>query len=86
MPLRQEVQHPLEALHPVAVARDQPTTNGIGRSPESVELGLEDLVAMVEGLRLLGGVDQRQHVGRVIVVADAGDDVARINPPSRRRT
>jgi hypothetical protein len=49
MPLRQEVQHLLEALDPVAVARDQPAPDGVGRSPESIELGLED--SMVERFR-----------------------------------
>jgi hypothetical protein len=56
------------------------------RSPEPIELGLEDPIGMVERLRSLNRVDQRQHVGRVIVVAGAGNDVARINLRSRRRT
>jgi hypothetical protein len=60
MPLRQEIQHPLEALQP-AVARDQPATNGVGRGPEAIELGLEHPIGMVEGFWSLGGVDQCQH-------------------------
>jgi hypothetical protein len=59
--LGQQIEHLLEALHPVAVARDQPATDGVGRSPEAIELGLEDPFRMVEWLGPLSGVDQQQH-------------------------
>ena len=53
------------ALHPVAEARDQLATNGVGGGAEAVELGLEEPVGMVERLRAEDMIDQRQHDGVV---------------------
>jgi hypothetical protein len=61
MALRQEIEHLPEPPHPVAVARDQPTTDRVGRGPESIELGLKDPIGMVEALGSCDRVDQRQH-------------------------
>jgi hypothetical protein len=51
---------------------DLDQVNHIGRNPESVELGLEDPLGMVERFRSLDRVDQRQHAGPVIGIAGAG--------------
>jgi hypothetical protein len=45
---RQEIEHLLEPLLSVAVAREQPAANGVGRSPKAIELKLEQPVAMIE--------------------------------------
>jgi hypothetical protein len=47
---RQEIEHLFEPLHPVAVARNQPATDGVSRSPESVELDLKQPIGMIERL------------------------------------
>jgi hypothetical protein len=44
---------------------NQPTTDGVGRSAESIELGLEHPTRMVERLRPRDGIDQWQHAGLV---------------------
>jgi hypothetical protein len=56
MALRQQIKYPLETLHPVAVARDQPATNSVGGSPESVELGFKDPIGMINGSARLKGL------------------------------
>jgi stage V sporulation protein SpoVS len=57
--LRQQTEHFLEALHAVAVARDQLATDGVGCGAEAVELGLEEPVGVVEGFRAPERIDQR---------------------------
>jgi hypothetical protein len=56
MALRQQIKHPLETLHPVAVARDQPATNSVGGGPE-----FKNPIGMVERFCALDRVDQRQY-------------------------
>jgi hypothetical protein len=62
---RQQIKYPLETLHPVAVARDKLTTNSVGGSPESVELGFKNPAGMVEWFWSLDRIDQRQHGQRL---------------------
>ena len=63
--LRQQIEHLLEPLHAVAVARNELATDGVGRGAEAVELGLEEPVGMVERLRPPDRIDQRQHAGLI---------------------
>jgi hypothetical protein len=49
--LRQQIERALVPLQPIAGARNQPTANGVGRSPKTVELQLEQPVAMVKRFR-----------------------------------
>jgi hypothetical protein len=44
--------------------RDQPAANAVGRGPESVELGLEQPIGMIERFGPLDRVDQHQHVAQ----------------------
>jgi hypothetical protein len=50
----QEIKlHPSKRCHPVPVAPDQPAANDLSGNAESVELGLEPPVNVVEPLRAL---------------------------------
>ena len=51
-------KHLLEVGHPAAVARDQAATIGMGGRAESVELGLNEPIGMVEPLCPPDRIDQ----------------------------
>ena len=68
---RQESEHVLEPFHVVTVAGDQLATNSVGGGAEAVELGLEQLVGMIERLCPRDRIDQWQHAGGAIVRACA---------------
>ncbi|HEY2529282.1 MAG TPA: hypothetical protein VGJ20_15265 [Xanthobacteraceae bacterium] len=64
------IKHLLEPLHPVAVARDQPTADGVGRGA-SVELRLEDPVGVVKRFRALDGINRHRSIAQQSRYRDA---------------